>query len=73
MKINFTIELDKESTEAFQTPFNNIAEQISNFIKLLEKFDLTVQDKQPVQVKKKKPSKKKNIKTQSRKNTPIEN
>ncbi len=45
MKITFTIELDKESTEIFRTPFNKIAEQISGFMKMSGNPNVTIQDK----------------------------
>lgn len=60
MKITFTIELDKELTENFQTPFNKITEQISNFVKSLKNSSFTVQE-EPAPEKSKKSSKQPDI------------
>ena len=44
MKITITIELDKESAELFQIPFNNLSKQISALIEMFEKVNFTVED-----------------------------
>lgn len=44
MKIVITIELDKESTELFQTPFMKLSKQINDLIDMFKKADYKVED-----------------------------
>ncbi len=44
MKINFTIELDQESIETLQTPFLQMKEEISDFLKSFKPSGVTVQE-----------------------------
>ncbi len=79
MKINISIELDEESTEILQAPFNNVAEQISTLLNMFDKVDYTIKDKgkkslpvktkkSPAKVKAKaKPAKKKSAKSKKAK------
>ncbi len=75
MKINISIELDEESTEILQAPFNNVADQITTLLNMFDNVDYTIKDKGkkslPVKTKKKpakvkakaKPAKKKSAKS----------
>jgi len=51
MKISFTIELDKESAELFQTPFKNLSKQINDLIGMFEKVDYTIGDAPDIEPK----------------------
>ena len=51
MKISFTIELDKESAELFQTPFKKLSKQIDYLIGMFEKVDYTVEDAPDIEPK----------------------
>jgi len=56
MKIAITIELDKESTELFQTPFRKLSKQINDLIGMFKKVDDEVEDT-PALVSETKPTK----------------
>ncbi len=51
MKISFTIELDKESAELFQTPFKKLSKQINDLIGMFEKVDYTIEEAPDIEPK----------------------
>ncbi len=51
MKISFTIELDKESAELFQTPFKKLSKQINDLIGMFEKFNYTIENAPDIESK----------------------
>ncbi|MBF0111697.1 MAG: hypothetical protein HQK74_03075 [Desulfamplus sp.] len=55
MKIEIKFEIDKDSQELIQSTLNKVAENISNFVQLVEKFNLKSEDEKDADIKSESP------------------